>query len=645
MCFDEVAKKIVRDSINTAICIDDEFVEPYSSIDNSLDPNFEMVKDLYTSFKKNKCLLDIYKYDGFEDWQSKKDIILKNKDLLILDWELPKYEDALKILREGIQKYNLPFVLIYTQLPIGDIESKIVFNLYSYFGKNYTNEQKGNYDIFCENLEEEIHIDINKFFKKISPECKSYILAVQKKKKDEHKRIMEKVKSLLKDEDEDVKNFKPILLKYAGQILKLDEEDLWEFIGFHFENAEVNPNGNFFKFSRIDLEGHSFIINNSIITIFSKQHGSGIANDLKISPDNVYNSFSKMIYRRPQNFISLLALEMKNLYQQHSNVIGRELFYIDENAFFYHQKNLNDEDYFYDFLRNCWKNQISSFNLIQNPKLFSVLEEYKNINQIDKNIENYKKEKLEHLQKELVKLNYYYSFMNINRKEKDKIRFGDLFIQSKDQNGKDIQCFILCITPHCDCLHPAENIKHKFHFVIGSKVTIEEGLFSAEQGFYSFIIYKDEPLCIKWNRKPFTLYINKDENNISLPIKISYNKSKYYLLYIENQKENYTQRIANEAFSFASRVGIELASLRLKSGYLFSLNLTDKQYLINSKNDKINEELIKIFKDNDINLTDDSVISKIDQKIWIICQKTILESYIIKETQNELEIFEIISKK
>ena len=254
---------------------------------------------------------------------------------------------------------------------------------------------------------------------------------------------------------------------------------------------------------------------------------------------------------------------MKNLYQEHSGIIGRELYGIDEVAFFHHQKNLNSEDDFYDFLRTLWRDQLSAFDFIQNPKLFSVLEEYKKEHDIETKIKLCKKDNLEILEKDLVKLNYHYSFLQMDRKENNSVRFGDMFLLSKDTDGKEDIGFVLCITPHCDCLHP-ENSHNKFHFVFGNKSPIKKGLDSAESEFNSFLIYDGKPICVSWTGKPFTLYIPAAQNNISNSIQVEYHGSAHCLSYTKTQKENYTQRIANRAFSCASRVGINLAELKIE---------------------------------------------------------------------------------
>ena len=555
-----MAKEIVQRAIRSAICVDNEFVEPYS--DAMIGDDEETPKKLFESFRKSKCSLDIHRYTDMSKWELDQEYVLGNRDLLILDWDLtgdPPFRDALKILWEAVELPSLPFVLIYTREP--DISS-IELNIRSVFGNPYSDisERERMYEEFCEKLEDDAEMDEpNQLFKSISAECKELILA-RGDRKTIRRGIIKHIGEYYGDEYN--KSLIGKMCECGESTLNISKIDgILEFIGFHLGNAMVNTKDYPVQVYPIGGNKNSFVINNTTVAIFVKPK-SGSGGDFVISPDQVYVHFAECIYKCPRNFLALLYLEMKNLYQEHSGVIGRELYTIDEVAFFHHQKNLNSEDDFYDFLRNLWRDQLSAFDFIQTPKLFSVLQEYKREHDIEAKIERCKKDDLEMLEKNLVKLNYHYSFLQMDRKENDSIRFGDMFSLSKDTDGKEDIGFVLCITPHCDCLHP-EKSHNKFHFVFGGKSSIKNGLDSAEGGFNSFLIYENEPICVNWTGKPFTLYIPEDRNNIS-SIQVEYHGSDHYLSYTKTQKENYTQRIANRAFSCASRVGINLAELKIE---------------------------------------------------------------------------------
>lgn len=560
--FESVAEEIVRNSIRSAVCVDNAFVEPYS--DRTDGDDYETPQLLFESFRKEKCNLDIYRYIDSEKWEKDKYHVLKNHDLLILDWELvgdPPFRDSLKILWEAVELSSLSFVLIYTQQP--DL-SLIELNIRSNFGKSFENRKvrKDQYEEFCNELEEKTDIDdSDELFESVSSDCKDLILA-----RGDRKPIIKKLIRRIKEHlgPGEFKSFMAAFINAGKKFLGTQEvEEIFEFIGFYLGNTMINKNGKSRRVSPIEDEERSFVVNNTTISIFVKEKTATPEGEYVISPNNVYRKFAEIFYRRPRNFMALLSLEMKNLYLENSSIIGKELFDIDEDAFFHHQKNLDSEDDFYNFLMNCWKDQFSAFYLPRNPKLFSVLEEYKNSSGYSGEIP-VNEEDLTRLRENLAKLNYYYSFLQTDRKEGDKIRFGDVFSLSNNEDGTEFKGFALCVTPHCDCLHP-ENIKDTFYFVYGSKTELKEGLQSAEDGFYSFLFLDKKPICIRWKMKPSTLHISTPLNKISLSIKVKHRESDNYMIYKATQKENYTQRIANEAFSKASRVGIELAGLKVES--------------------------------------------------------------------------------
>ena len=130
----EIQQKLIAETINSAICIDNEYVEAYADTDNAA--NRETSRKLYEAFRENgSCHLDIYTFKDFATYQRDKDKILHNRDLVILDWELDdkktcKYEDALAILDDVCQNPQIHFVDIYTQNPNRE---EIAQTIYSYF--------------------------------------------------------------------------------------------------------------------------------------------------------------------------------------------------------------------------------------------------------------------------------------------------------------------------------------------------------------------------------------------------------------------------------------------------------------------------------------------------------------------------------
>ena len=94
----------------------------------------------------------------------------------------------------------------------------------------------------------------------------------------------------------------------------------------------------------------------------------------------------------------------------------------------------------------------------------------------------------------------------------------------------------------------------------GKEIKTSRGLEIGDSGFISYVKIEKGLVCIEWEINPFTVYIS-NENNITNPIECDLMRRKVTLKHLTWQKENYTQRIANESFSHASRVGIDLAKI------------------------------------------------------------------------------------
>ncbi|HWQ47741.1 MAG TPA: hypothetical protein VN414_02120, partial [Methanosarcina sp.] len=143
-----------------------------------------------------------------------------------------------------------------------------------------------------------------------------------------------------------------------------------------------------------------------------------------------------------------------------------------------------------------------------------------------------------------------------------KIRFGDIFsigdIKPDSLPTGEENSYLLCITAHCDCLYP-NKISNCFHFVGGKEITLNEGLKKGDEGFISYIKSEKRFVCIKWDTAPFTIYIPPDNNNITKIIESSFSEKRISMKHLTCLNENHAQRIANESFSWANRVGINFA--------------------------------------------------------------------------------------
>ena len=350
------------------------------------------------------------------------------------------------------------------------------------------------------------------------------------------------------------------LIKIGTSVFNCSVEEFFKNLGLFLNNGlfrkepvldiEIRP---------IEGEKHTYLINNTLVKISTKKTNVGGTGPEIVSAEQVYSDFSKTISKRPNNFLALLGLEMRNLYRERCSIIGKDINEINELAFFHHQESLEPEEdgAFHEFLSNIWKDEVSSFLLEQKPRLFSVLNDYKIKNEIDSKLEEFHKNPEDVIQN-LAKLNYYYTILRITHAEPRKIRFGDIF-HLKNANNSNIDfSFLLCITPHCDCFRP-EKINNYFYFVGGKEIKLSRGLKIGDSGFISYVKTDKGLVCIEWEINPFTIYIS--ENNIINPIEFDLMGQKITLKHLTWQKENHTQRIANESFSHASRVGIDLAKI------------------------------------------------------------------------------------
>lgn len=157
-------REIISSSINNAICIDDEFCAPYDCGKG----NFDVPKSMYDSFRNfHGCNLDVYRYTNYEDIKPLLPILFKNRDLLILDWELMpnsqiKYIDTLKIIESGINSKSLRYIVIYTQSPLTENIVKAMLYYFSDYSQNKTQVEemiKDSLNQFCDDYNLDIDGD------------------------------------------------------------------------------------------------------------------------------------------------------------------------------------------------------------------------------------------------------------------------------------------------------------------------------------------------------------------------------------------------------------------------------------------------------------------------------------------------------
>ncbi len=555
-------QNIIRNSIVSAICIDDKFVTPYETPQE--DDKLEDTKALYDSFRKDgDCDLDIYKFVNIDKFNNDKKYLFGNKDLLILDWELNetdacKYKDALPILSQAIDENHIQFISIYTHAE--DTES-IALKIFSYF--KYANYRKEEILAGLEDfrsIEDEFENDLG-IEDILQKNIKGYTLHPSKRKELKG-RITKEIKDELNDNSKYAEFCRSVNTKRE---YLLGEYDLFEWLECYCSGSEMefcNISYNVEIVANPDVPFHTLMINNSLITVISKAK-AGDEDKRLIKPSDLYSVISKIIEGVPNKFSALISLELKHFYRKSINAFGRGFMGINEAALLHHAKSYEQKtqyEEFYNFILSCWNSQIT----------YKVKEDIESVSLLAPDISTYSTiPKEEHL----IKLNHFLTFSkntkNVNRR---KIRFGDVFYIEKaikyfeEINGeikidKDNYKYLICITQQCDCIRP-HKINRNFTFVIGKEINPEDvksALKQTEKNQYTFV---DENKIIHWEKKFFTIDIgNNNEFNPKSGINFQIKRDKKHAIFLGNQKGTFTQRLANLVFSNAMRIGIDLPHL------------------------------------------------------------------------------------
>jgi hypothetical protein len=572
--FAAIAKKIVKKAIRSAVCIDDRFIEPYmtaeeiSAIEAGLKPNKNaspakldglIPKGLYRSFRQQgECDLDIYHFKSYEEsW--KPEYILNNKDLLVIDWELDindGYESTIKIVREVINSGKIPFIIVYTHKPKDDfiqIAKELISNFNLFNIEQIDATKQAFFEAFLEKivalgtLEDVTSDDVESFWEnnEVIGLLNTFLIGPANRE-----RICEALTDLVCQEFkiENTKSANRKLIALLKDLFKIEAPLCLEYLAYLVTGSNSTER---YILNRIMIDQLGFRINNTIITIFSKP---GLHNEeTSVSPDNVFNHFSTLISSYPHNFITLLSVEMRDRLKEDISKISVGNALIDERAFFQHMDNYHGNKIaFFDFLLKSWVNDLTEYNLNIKPEIFNTIDQYRADNDLVKIDKSQITDSLAYLGCKL-------STLTIpERLTKDvKIRFGDIFqivdLADEKRRGE----FLLSITPHCVCTDPGK-IENNFYFIknISSAVVrLATAVNNIEKGYYSFINKEGEILPIEWDCKPFTLYIETNDLN---SLDAGYKNKPVRLKYITTLKENFAQRMANNAFEYGTAVGIDL---------------------------------------------------------------------------------------
>ncbi|KQR67487.1 response regulator receiver domain [Pedobacter sp. Leaf176] len=531
---------IIKKSIISSIYIDDNIVEPFTQVTET-DADYTLTKGVYESFRKENKTIDFYKFDAGKNWEEDHEYLFKNRDLLVLDWQLIgeglKQPETLKVLRKAVNTDSLHFISIYTATEVKDF-SQILYFIKAYFNPEYTDASVAEYNKIIAEIESLGHD--SSFFKKYIGQFKDIALTGGDLKKEN---IQELKKLIETDLGDDYKVFAKSLKKVHSDTLKA-----CEIFGYILNEVEPIETPTFESEFNLEFVSENFLmVNHTIIQITNKSNPE---------PLQLFQFFTTALQKVCGNLLTLITLETRSLLRESSGFIGKDADSI-KDAVLYHQRDKKSG--FFEFLMSIIKSHTISYFDYKQGRLKSVQDEFWDTYDREKNV----KEKLTELEKsenevelidEILKLNLYYNTLHIKRSDGDKLKFGDVFYRKKDGS------FFLCITAHCDCLEP-DNIKNNFFFITGKKHSSVEMVKMGDDVFCSYLKDNDKVIAVRWNNRPVVLKI-KDNKVLNHILKGLDGKDEdYELIYHSTIKENYTQRMANNSFAHAMRVGIDFGKL------------------------------------------------------------------------------------
>ena len=510
--YKEAAKSIVKEAICSAIYIDEKAIEPFN---DPVKPGTEEANrsvELYNSFKKESISLSIFKYN-VDSYKASKDYVFKNRDLILLDWELEGIgqggEKALEIISDIIcDQPHIHFCAIYTAERDKD---SVLKNIITYF----SNTTKSEYDDFRLELESDQNV-INAV-----PRFNHLILhrEGETKRKIFQLGITDEISTIHSTINTDDKLCSLIKCAIA------------------FDDNTYKSNKKLPCPKSFDPNTYTLMIENTIIQIINKQ---------ETSPDKLVDLLSDNISNYKWGIMQLLGLEMQNISRKKSSFVSPDVLQVSKNTLAYYKKNHGEE--FQSFIKNILIEQNAASLINENLSLVGTLEEE---NKCDSNTE-------------LIAMNVFYNTIHLNCNK--NISFGDIFKCEED--------YFICITALCDCIRPNEKINNTFFFAKGKLIKPSKILNIAETGFVSFL---DEKNAVIWDSnngddgkvsyiKPICFTIPnsliEDRKIKAFQLDKTGNRIECDFQYITTIKQNYAQRIANHAFAYPIRVGVDFVKVK-----------------------------------------------------------------------------------
>ena len=545
MSYEEAAVKIIKDYIKTAVYIDENAIEPYEidSKYNSLlaeggesknespeqkdTPETKLQKDeaqrsmdLYREFRKQGVSLSVIKYQD-KLFEQECDFVLDARDLVLLDWKLEGDENspekALKIMENIVSRSpKINFCAIYTNEALKDFDQVKTIISHYFSGLEKSDQLKDLFEDVDDEDKKEVHNLLEQYLNPNTTRERKTTICSQIR--NDYKMLYDRLLEIKAPNNDSVLKIRIGCISLADTIL---------------------PQNALPKVQFWDYQNGVFIIQDTIFMILSKKN---------IKPECIIEVFSKNISDQKTGCMKLLGLEMANQLREISPFISRSVLSVSNDALAFHKQNKPED--FDSFVQEVMFSHAKTQLQGKTSILLSTLTP----------IRTCPKE-------EITTMNRFYNSVVIENKK--RMSFGDVF----SCNGK----YYLCISPLCDCAHPKKD--RIYYFALGENADETLAMKEKEDGYISYTDFA----IINWrpvsndedNSKNYVIprtffipslelvdnelkaynIIDINEKNITLPPKIEVKD--YNFKYIATIKQNYTQRIANFAFTHSTRVGID----------------------------------------------------------------------------------------
>lgn len=542
---EELIKNILKASINSAIGIDDEFVEPYDMAAKE-DAHLHISSELYSVFHHDlNCTLSLFQYQDLADFKERALPLLKNKDLLLLDWQLKgegvdAIRDVVGIVDQAVsQDSPIRFIVIYTAV---DDLYPLARNLYAAFSDKADNGLDIDYikediDEVLTNNQESLTIDsLEKF---VRDNLQGNLLL------DNRRAARKRINSVI-CRQLSRKESKRYLKKYSDQLDELLVE--LEIATFSNTASAIRNSPRTVQVLEKDL----LLIDNTAIFLVTKQ---GVGKQ-GFSPDRLVDHLCLKL-KNLKNWRSLLlSLMFKEVLSENIAYVGKGLGGFSDSVLGY-PINPEDPKTAIEYLVDCFNVHVSDLLCkLDNSFLTNLW------------IKDDMKDSC--TPEELGRLVSFLSFSLPKDSEEHRINTGDVFIIKGMHlfQENDEEEYLMCITQSCDCLRSPEKINNNFAFAIGKKALLETALDKIQEGHYTIV--KDN-MAIQWENRFLTIHIPEKgqsfEKSLSCVI-VGINQEgdldskSVEMNYLGHQKEIYAQRVINGVFSHAMRVGIDLPEWR-----------------------------------------------------------------------------------